>query len=56
MRHFLKSIIAFAIVTLVAACSNETKHEVEIPTDEIKPFTFDGKTIKHTELSLNINP
>ena len=56
MRHFLKSIIAFAVVALAAACSNDTKHEVEIPTDEVKPFTFDGKAIKHTELSLNITP
>ena len=56
MRHFLKSIIAFAVVALAAACSNDTKHEVEIPTDEVKPFAFDGKAIKHTELSLNITP
>ena len=55
MRLFIKSIIAFAIVALAAACTNEPPHNVEKP-DEVKPFAFENKQIKHTELSLNIAP
>ena len=55
MRLFIKSIIAFAFVALAAACTNEPPHNVEKP-DEVKPFAFENKQIKHTELSLNIAP
>lgn len=52
MRLFIKSIIAFAFVALAAACQNEPPHEPIEP----KPFAFENKQIKHTELSLNITP
>lgn len=52
MRHFLKSILAVAIVALAVACQNEPPHEPVKP----KPFAFENKHIKHTELSLNIAP
>ena len=52
MRLFIKSIIAFAFVALAAACQNEPPHE----PIETKPFAFENKQIKHTELSLNIAP
>ena len=52
MRHFLKSIIAVAIIALAAACQNEPPHEPVKP----KPFAFENKHIKHTELSLDIAP
>lgn len=52
MRLFIKSIIAFAFVALAAACQNEPPHE----PIENKPFAFENKQIKHTELSLNIAP
>lgn len=52
MRHFLKSIIAVAIIILAAACQNEPPHEPVKP----KPFAFENKHIKHTELSLDIAP
>ena len=52
MRQFLKSIFAFMIIALAAACQNEPPHEPVKP----KPFAFENKHIKHTELSLNISP
>ena len=52
MRHFLKSILAVAIIILAAACQNEPPHEPVKP----KPFAFENKHIKHTDLSLNIAP
>ena len=52
MRHFLRSILAVALIALAAACQNEPPHEPEKP----KPFAFENKQIKHTELSLNIAP
>lgn len=52
MRHFLKSILAVALITLAAACQNEPPHEPVKP----KPFAFENKQIKHTELSLDIAP
>ena len=52
MRQFLKSIFAFMIIVLAAACQNEPPHEPVKP----KPFAFENKHIKHTELSLNISP
>ena len=55
MRHFLKSILAVAIVALAAACQNEPPHN-PIQPDDVKPFAFEDKHIKHTELSLDIAP
>ena len=52
MRHFLRSILAVALIALAAACQNEPPHEPIKP----KPFAFENKQIKHTELSLNISP
>ena len=52
MRHFLRSILAVALIALAAACQNEPPHEPVKP----KPFAFENKQIKHTELSLNISP
>ena len=52
MRHFLKSILAVALIALAAACQNEPPHEPVKP----KPFAFENKQIKHTELSLDIAP
>ncbi len=52
MRQFLKSIFAFIIIALAAACQNEPPHEPVKP----KPFAYENKHIKHTELSLNISP
>lgn len=52
MRHFLRSILAVALIALAAACQNEPPHEPVKP----KPFAFENKQIKHTELSLNIAP
>ncbi len=52
MRQFLKSILAFAVIALAVACQNEPPHEPVKP----KPFAFENKHIKHTELSLNIAP
>ena len=52
MRHFLKSILAVALIALAAACQNEPPHEPAKP----KPFAFENKQIKHTELSLDIAP
>ena len=52
MRQFLKSIFTFIIATLAVACQNEPPHEPIEP----KPFAFENKHIKHTELSLNISP
>ena len=52
MRHFLRSILAVALIALAAACQNEPPHEPVKP----KPFAFESKQIKHTELSLNIAP
>ena len=52
MRHFLKSILAVALIVLAAACQNEPPHEPVKP----KPFAFENKQIKHTELSLDIAP
>lgn len=52
MRHFLRSILAVAIIALAAACQNEPPHEPVKP----KPFAFENKQIKHTELSLDIAP
>ncbi|MBO5882663.1 MAG: hypothetical protein J6Q21_05435, partial [Alistipes sp.] len=52
MRHFLKSIFAFIIIALAAACQNEPPHEPVKP----KPFAFENKHIKHTELNLDIVP
>ena len=55
MRLFLKSIIAFMVVTLAASCNNEPQN-VEPPVDDAKPFAFENKSIKHRELSLSIVP
>lgn len=52
MRHFLKSILAVALIALAAACQNEPPHEPVKP----KPFAYENKQIKHTELSLDIAP
>lgn len=52
MRHFLRSILAVALIALAAACQNEPPHEPVKP----KPFAFENKQIKHTELNLNISP
>lgn len=52
MRHFLRSILAVALIVLAAACQNEPPHEPVKP----KPFAFENKQIKHTELSLDIAP
>lgn len=52
MRHFLRSILAVALIALAAACQNEPPHEPVEP----KPFAFENKQIKHTELSLDIAP
>ncbi len=52
MRQFLKSILAVVVVVLAAACQNEPPHDPVTP----KPFAFENKSIKHTELSLNITP
>ena len=52
MRHFLRSILAVALIAIAAACQNEPPHEPVKP----KPFAFENKQIKHTELSLNIAP
>ena len=52
MRHFLRSILAVALIALAAACQNEPPHEPVKP----KPFAFENKHIKHTELSLDIAP
>ena len=52
MRQILKSIFAFAVIALAVACQNEPPHEPVKP----KPFAFENKHIKHTELSLNIAP
>lgn len=52
MRQFLKSILAVVVVALAAACQNEPPHD---PVTS-KPFAFENKSIKHTELSLNITP
>ena len=52
MRHFLKSILAVALIALAAACQNEPPHEPVKP----KPVAFENKQIKHTELSLDIAP
>lgn len=52
MRHFLRSILAVALIVLAAACQNEPPHEPVKP----KPFAFENQQIKHTELSLNIAP
>lgn len=52
MRHFLRSILAVALIVIAAACQNEPPHEPVKP----KPFAFENKQIKHTELSLNIAP
>ena len=52
MRQFLKSILAVVVVALAAACQNEPPHDPVTP----KPFAFENKSIKHTELSLNITP
>lgn len=52
MRLFLKSILAVTIVALAVACQNEPPHEPVKP----KPFAFENKQIKHTELSLDIAP
>lgn len=52
MRHFLKSILAVALIAIAAACQNEPPHEPVKP----KPFAFENKQIKHTELSLDIAP
>ena len=55
MRQFLKSILAVAIIILAAACQNEPPRN-PIQPDDVKPFAFEDKRIKHTELSLNIAP
>ncbi len=55
MRHFLKSILTVAFIILAAACQNEPPHN-QIQPDDVKPFAFEDKRIKHTELSLNITP
>ena len=52
MRHFLRSILAVALLAIAAACQNEPPHEPVKP----KPFAFENKQIKHTELSLDIAP
>ena len=52
MRHFLRSILAVALIALATACQNEPPHEPVKP----KPFAFENKQIKHTELSLDIAP
>ena len=52
MRHFLRSILAVALIALAAACQNEQPYEPVKP----KPFAFENKQIKHTELSLDIAP
>lgn len=52
MRHFLRSILAVALIALAAACQNKPPHEPVKP----KPFAFENKQIKHTELSLDIAP
>lgn len=52
MRHFLRSILAVALIAIAAACQNEPPHEPVEP----KPFAFENKQIKHTELSLDIAP
>ena len=52
MRHFLRSILAVALIAIAAACQNEPPHEPVKP----KPFAFENKQIKHTELSLDIAP
>ena len=57
MRQFLKSILAFAIVALAVACDNQPPvNEVTPPEEEPKAFAFEGKNIKHMELSLNVIP
>lgn len=52
MRHFLRSILAVALIALAAACQNEPPHEPVKP----KTFAFENMQIKHTELSLDIAP
>ena len=52
MRHFLRSILAVALIAIAAACQNEPPHEPVKP----KHFAFENKQIKHTELSLDIAP
>ena len=41
MRHFLRSILAVALIALAAACQNEPPHEPVKP----KPFAFENKHI-----------
>ncbi len=52
MRHFLRSILAVALIALAAACQNEPPHEPVKP----KLFAFENQQIRHTELSLDIAP
>ena len=57
MKLFLKRIVAFTVVLLAVACADkQSANVVTPPIDESKLFAFDGKTVKHTELSLNIIP
>ncbi len=52
MRHFLRSILAVALIAIAAACQNEPPHEPVKP----KLFAFENQQIRHTELSLDIAP
>lgn len=52
MRHFLRSILAVALIAIAAACQNEPPHEPVKP----KPFAYENQQINHTELSLDIAP
>ncbi|MBR5133856.1 MAG: hypothetical protein IKV29_07115 [Alistipes sp.] len=55
LLRYLTLILTFA--TLATACNNEPQPGVDEPnSDTVKPFSFDGKTIKHREISLNIIP
>ena len=56
MRLFLRNIITFMAVALAVACNNDTPPAVDTPVDEERVFAFEGKTIKHNSISLNIIP
>ena len=57
MRVTLHNLILFLSIATLAACSNPNDEPTPTPpSDEAKAFAFDGKTIKHRELSVNIIP
>ena len=55
MRLFIKSIFVFAFIFIAAACNNEPTHDIDVPNDEPKAFTFISSS-SHTSLSVNITP